>query len=406
MQSFQPLAGKKIALGFTGGIACYKGVELLRKLKKLGAYVIPLMTSDAKKFIGSMTVSALADEPVVDYLFSPSDPIAHTRIGRSIDALVVAPATANIISSFATARSDNPVSLAFISTNAPVIICPSMHNEMWQNPIVRANVEKLIQNDVIVVAPQEGELAGGDFGAGRLADLDLITEIVERTIRSKKSIFKDKKVIVTAGGTREPIDPVRFLTNRSSGKQGHYLAKEAWALGADVTLITSSKLDYPKSVNRIQVETADELLNAVLKELPNAHCLFMSAAVSDFKPDHYSPVKIKRANNLNSIQLVKTPDILSEAIKRKAANQVIVGFAAETNEALLNAEKKFKEKQLDVMVVNDVSQENVGFDHETNAVEIISNELGHKSIELRSKAEVASIILEYVGEILALRGVP
>lgn len=404
MQPWQPFANKKIALCISGGIACYKSVELLRRLKKLGAYVIPVMTSGAKKFIAPLTLSALADEPVIDYMSSNKYPIAHTKLGATVDAFVVAPATANIIASYANGHANNPVSLALISTNKPIIFCPAMHHEMWLNPMVQANIEKLISNNVTVVAPEQGDLAGGDIGQGRLADLDLIIEVLLRALKSKTSVFNGKKVLVTAGGTKEPLDPVRYLTNRSSGKQGHELAREAFIRGADVTLLTSAKLDFPKSVNKVFFETAEELKDLVVKELPESDCILMAAAVSDFKPANYFSTKIKRTKQLNTIDIVNTPDVLKEAVKLKHGNQLIVGFAAETDNALKNAEKKLNEKRVDVIVVNDVSKDNVGFDYDTNSVEIISNELGQQTVELASKSEVASKIFDYLEKLLILKG--
>ena len=387
---------RRVVLGVSGGIAAYKAVEVCRRLVDAGAYVSPILTEDAHRFIGPVTFSALASEPVHTSLWDDASPIPHTRLGQTADVIVVAPATARIISAYATGLSYDLLTATLIATRAPVVICPAMHTEMWEHPAVQHNIEVLRSRGVIIVDPQEGRLAGGDIGAGRLADPDTIVGAVESVLSGRAQDLAGISVVVTAGGTREPIDAVRVIANRSSGKQGYAIAEEAHKRGATVTLISTVDRATLSGISVVEVETAAQMLHAVEQHAPQSDVVVMTAAVADFRPVHVADGKIKKHNGIPEITLEPTPDILASLGTAKSTGQVLVGFAAETNDVVDNARGKLKKKNLDLIVANDVSAPGVGFGHSTNAVTIISADGTETFVPLADKHTIATAVLDSV----------
>jgi len=392
------LAGRRIILGVTGGIAAYKAVLLCRMLVDAGAHVVPVMTESAQKFVGKATFDALASEPVRTSIFDDLDPIPHTTLGQTADLVVVAPATARSIGSYASGISDDLLTAILVATRAPVVVCPAMHTEMWEHPAVQDNLETLRSRAVTVVAPEEGRLAGGDSGSGRLADPEKIFEVITELLTNGD--FSGRKVVVTAGGTREAIDPVRYVGNRSTGKQGYAMAEAAIARGAEVTLISTVELEVPVGVDLVSVESASQMHEAVL-ERADADVIIMAAAVADFRPADTSDSKIKKDGGPPELLLEATVDILSNLGSSKLPGQVVVGFAAETDELIAHARMKLEKKNVDVIVANDVSAPEVGFAHETNEVTILEAGGSQRHVSLRSKREIADEVLDTVAQILA-----
>ena len=392
------LAGRRIILGVTGGIAAYKAVLLCRMLVDAGAHVTPVMTESAQKFVGKATFDALASEPVRTSIFDDLDPIPHTTLGQTADLVVVAPATARSIGSYASGISDDLLTAILVATRAPVVICPAMHTEMWEHPAVQDNLETLRSRGVTVVAPEEGRLAGGDLGSGRLAEPEKVFEVITELLTNGD--FNGRRVVVTAGGTREAIDPVRYVGNRSTGKQGYAIAEAALARGAEVTLISTVDLEAPLGVDLVSVESASEMHEAVL-ERADADVIGMAAAVADFRPLDVSDSKIKKDGGPPKLVLEATVDILSDLGSSKLPGQVVVGFAAETDELVAHASAKLERKNVDVIVANDVSAPEVGFAHETNEVTILEADGCLRHVSLRSKREIADEVLDTVAQILA-----
>ncbi len=394
------LQGRRIVLGVTGGIAAYKAIEVCRRLVNEGAHVIPVLTNAAHNMIGPTTLSALASEPVKTSMFSDSDPIPHTRLGQDADLILVCPATARIISDYRTGRSGDLLSATLIATMAPVVICPAMHTEMWEHPAVQENLAVLVDRGAIIVPPEQGRLAGGDVGTGRLASPEVVVEAVIATLSGVQAAtggpLAGRRVVVSAGGTREAIDPVRFIGNRSSGKQGHALAGEAAALGADVVLVTTSQLPTPPGVRRVDVESAAEMHAAMVAESVGADVIIMSAAVADFRPAVVVDRKLKKADGVPSVELEPTVDILAALGEQKPPRQVLVGFAAETDDLEANATGKLKRKGADLLVANDVSAPGVGFAHDTNAVTIFGSDGSAQVVPLSSKDAIARAVLAAV----------
>lgn len=401
--------GRRVVLGISGGIAAYKAVEVCRQMMDAGAHVSPVMTEAATEFVGPTTFSALASEPVRTSLFEDAaTPIPHTRLGQSADLVVVAPCTARVISAYTTGYSHDLLTNVLIATRAPVLLCPAMHTEMWENAAVEANVAVLKARGVNFVGPGVGHLAGGDVGAGRLAEPQeivaaaaqiLASEPTDRTTSDDSAYTQDfagMRVLVTAGGTREPIDPVRFLGNRSSGKQGHAIAEEASARGADVILVTSSQLDGPLGAQTVRVATAAEMHDAVLARSSDSDVIVMAAAVADFTPISVADEKLKKRNGIPAIELQPTVDILAALGEKKAIGQVLVGFAAETTELRTNAIEKLKAKNADLVVANNVATSSVGFEHDTNEVVILSSDGDETHVPLTDKRRVARAVLDAV----------
>jgi phosphopantothenoylcysteine decarboxylase / phosphopantothenate---cysteine ligase len=385
------LAGKRIVLGVTGGIAAYKAVEVCRRLVDAGAHVIPVMTKGAEHFLGVATLSALASEPVQTSLWHEASPIPHTRLGQSADLVLVAPATARLIGAYAAGLSTDLLTNVLLATRAPVVVCPAMHTEMWEHPAVVDNIATLRRRGVHVVEPDEGRLAGGDSGKGRLASPERIVAAVERVLGG--GALAGVHVVVTAGGTREPIDAVRVIANRSSGKQGYAVAAEALAMGARVTLVSTVELPTPPGAHIVRVETAAQMQAAMEELSATADVVVMAAAVADFRPKVADAGKIKKDAGVPDIVLEPTPDILAALGAGKRAGQILVGFAAETSDLMANAEAKLRRKNLDLVVANDVGAPQVGFQHDTNAVTLLRRNAAPVTVTLTDKRSVATAIL-------------
>ena len=393
---FMMLSDKRIVLGVSGGIAAYKSIEISRRLVDAGAVVSPIMTTAAKKFVGEVTLSALASEPVKSSLWEDDDPIPHTTLGQEADLILIAPATAKLIGTYASGISGDLLSATLLATRAPVVLCPAMHTEMWEHQAVQDNIKTLRERGVVIVEPEDGILAGGDVGKGRLAGVESILSSVEHVLTKKD--LADLKILITAGGTREPIDPVRYITNKSSGKQGYALAKAAYMRGADVTLVTSMPDNVPQGVKVLCAQTAKEMGDAVMGNQEGFDVIIMAAAIADFRPAEVSDHKIKKTKGLESLKLASTHDFLVDLGRGKKSNQTIVGFAAETEDLEKNAFEKLKKKDLDLIVANNVSLPNVGFSHDTNEVTIMSED-SKWTLPLSDKRIIADGILDAVLEI-------
>ena len=398
------LSGRRVVLGVTGGIAAYKAVELCRRLVDAGARVAPVMTEDATRFVGEVTFSALASEPVRRSLWEGPDPIPHTRLGQGADVIVVAPATARFLGAYAHGISDDLLTATVLATRAPVVVCPAMHTEMWEHPAVQDNLDLLRRRGVVVVPPGEGTLAGGDVGAGRLAEPADIVAAVARVLGPAD--LGGVRVVVSAGGTREPIDAVRCITNRSSGKQGHAVAEAAARRGAEVVLVTTTALAVPASATVVRVDSAAEMERAVLEQAGTADVVVMAAAVADFRPKAPAAGKLSKSEGIPDVVLEPTPDILAELGRRRRPGQVLVGFAAETSDVVGRARAKLVSKGVDLVVANDVGAPGTGFDHDTNAVTILGADGSVRDVGLRSKDAVADAVLDSVVACLAARPQP
>lgn len=389
------LRNKSILLGVTGGVAAYKTVDLIRRLREEGLSVTVIMTEAAKNFITPLSLEVASHNRVYSDLYK--DTLAHINLPASADILVIAPATANIIGKFAGGIADDLLSTSLLSFRGKVVIAPAMNWRMYENPIFQENLRSLLSRGVIQVGPEKGDLACGDEGIGRMSDIHEIIEAI-RFALSNKDLAKEK-ILVTAGPTREYLDPVRFISNRSSGKMGYAIARAAYRRGAEVTLIGGhSPLSQPKGINFISVETASDMLNAVNKEIDLSTVLIMSAAVSDFMPAEKSKDKIEKSGEL-LLRLNPTTDIISE-VGKKRKKPFIIGFAAETGRRIKRAKKKLKEKNMDMIIFNDVTQNGSGFDVDTNKVIIIDREKEIK-LPLLSKESVADAILDRLIEIKA-----
>lgn len=395
------LAGRRIILGITGGIAAYKAVEVCRRMVDAGAHVIPVMTDGAARFVGETTFSALASEPVQTSLWTERDPIPHTRLGQNADVVLVCPATARLIGSLAAGISDDLLTATLLATRAPVVICPAMHTEMWEHPAVVENIETISRRGAIVVPPDEGRLAGGDLGAGRLATPEKILAAVESALSREPGGLEGLNVLVTAGGTREAIDAVRVVTNRSSGKQGYALAEEAHSRGADVTLVTTVDRPISPGIQVINVSSAKDMEDVVVPMAARCDVVVMAAAVADFRPVRTFDRKIKKTEGITVIEMEPTHDFLVDLGHSKPPGQVLVGFAAETDDLVDNAVEKLDRKNLDLIVANDVSEPDVGFEFDTNAVVLIGANGFRREVALTDKRSVAREVFDAV---VAIRG--
>jgi phosphopantothenoylcysteine decarboxylase / phosphopantothenate---cysteine ligase len=389
------LHGRRIVLGVSGGIAAYKAIDVCRRLVDAGAFVSPVLTPDSLHFVTAQTFSALASEPARTSLWDSPEPSPHTTLGQRADLIVVAPATARVLAAYAMGLSDDLLIATLLASRAPVIVCPAMHTEMWEQPAVQANVALLRARGVTVVDPVAGHLAGGDIGMGRLAEPADVVAACERVLAGSDD-FGGLRVLVTAGGTREPIDPVRFIGNRSSGKQGHAVASEAASRGATVTLITTASRDAGSGIDVVRVETAAEMESAVVARAGDADVIIMAAAVADFRPKVSADDKLKKGDGVPEVVLEPTPDILAGLGARKRPDQTLVGFAAETNDVVANAADKLRRKSLDLIVANDVGAPNVGFEHDTNEVMLIRADGTREDVPLADKRMVARAVLDAV----------
>ncbi|MFI5052720.1 MAG: bifunctional phosphopantothenoylcysteine decarboxylase/phosphopantothenate--cysteine ligase CoaBC [Acidimicrobiia bacterium] len=403
--SLGALRGRRVVLGVSGGIAAYKAVEVCRRLVDAGAHVVPVLTADALRFVGALTFSALASEPAQTSLFDGPDPIPHTRLGQRADLVIVAPATAKLLGRYAAGISDDLLTATLLATRAPVLVAPAMHTEMWEHPAVQENLATLRRRGVHVVDPESGRLAGGDVGEGRLADPVEIVRAAATVVSriASGTVVRDLagvRVLVTAGGTREPIDAVRIITNRSSGKQGYAIADVAARRGAAVTLVTTIGRPAPPEVEIVSVQTAAEMQEAVLARAPKSDVIVMAAAVADFRPKEPPSRKLKKHEGIPEIVLEPTHDFLVDLGRDKANGQVLVGFAAETEDLVEHATEKLRSKRLDLIVGNDISQPDAGFDVDTNRAVILDADGGIEALPLLPKSDLAGVILDKVARLL------
>jgi phosphopantothenoylcysteine decarboxylase / phosphopantothenate---cysteine ligase len=398
------LTGKRSLLGVTGSIAAYKAVELLRELTKRGAEVQVVMTEAATKFVAPLTFETLSRQPVLLDMFSLAygSKIGHIEATQRADVFLVAPATAQTIARMALGLADDFLSCIFLASRCPVLVAPAMDSDMYQHAAVQQNLATLRGRGVRVVEPGHGELASGLVGPGRLAEVQDIVAAVEQVLAPTCDL-KGQIVLVTAGPTREALDPIRYLSNRSSGKMGYAMAEASANRGARVVLVSGPTAQaVPQGVDVVHVETAQEMYEAVLAKLPVATVVVKAAAVSDYRPKRVADRKIKKDETVPEVSLEPTPDILAEVGKRKGT-RIVVGFAAETDDLVANARKKLQRKHVDLMVANDVRQPGAGFDTDTNVVKILDAEGGVEELPLLSKHEVAERILDRVVKILARR---
>ena len=379
------LRGRYVVLGVSGGIAAYKAVEVCRRLVDAGAHVVPVLTEDAQRFVGAPTFSALASERARTSLFDDPDPNPHTRLGRRADLVLVVPATARTLAKLAHGLSDDLLSATLLATRAPVLVAPAMHTEMWEHPAVVDNVALLRRRGVHVVDP----------GSGRLAEPGDVVAAAARVLE-RDADLAGWRIVVTAGGTREPIDPVRFIGNRSSGKMGYAIADAAAVRGASVVLVSTVDRPVHPDVTVVRVDTAEQMAEATLGAVDAADAVVMAAAVADFRPKAVADAKIKKADGVPEIVLEPTPDILRLLGERKRPDQFLVGFAAETDDVRGNATAKLTSKRVDLMVGNDVRSGDSGFEVDTNRAVLLDAFGGVDEPGLVSKVALADLILDRV----------
>lgn len=398
------LTNKKIVLGITGGIAAYKAAELTRALIKAGAQVKVIMTKSAAEFITPLTLQTLSQNQVYTDMFVPTDKydMAHIALAEFADVFVIAPATANIIGKIASGIGDDLLSTTMMAQNKPTLLCPAMNDKMLANPIVQKNINKLKKFGYVVMESAEGELACKTNGRGRLPDVAEIVEEIETLLTSKD--FKGKKILITAGPTEEPLDPVRFITNLSSGKMGYALAIAAHRRGAEVTLISGpTNLPLPSAEKIIKVRTAKEMHKAVMDHYKKVSIIIKAAAVADYCPKESATEKIKKDKKTLSLELKNNPDIIAEVGKNKGG-RILVGFAMETQNLLTNALEKLKKKNMDLIVANNLREEGAGFRADTNIITIIDRTGKAESFEKMTKIEAAGEILNRVLKIINKKG--
>ena len=397
-----PPLGKQVALAVSGGIAAYKAAEILRGLQKAGCTVRVAMTRRACEFIQPLTFRALSGAHVVvdDYAADNPDPIAHITFSQTVDLFLVAPTTANLIAKFANGIADDFVSSTYLACTAPVLIAPAMNTTMWEHPATRRNLAKLKADGVHIVDPDEGEMACGTFGPGRLSDPDVVVSAALEVLRSRETAqdLAGEHLLITTGATREPLDPVRFLSNNSSGRMGFAIAAAARARGAHVSVVAGhTSVAVPEDVKLVRVSSSQEMRQAVLQQLPEASVFIASAAVADYRPAIRSERKLKKSQSSLTLDLERTPDILREVSAARREGQLVIGFAAESDNVLSNANEKMQAKKLDAIVANDITRQGAGFDSETNEVTILSRDRKAPiHVPLMSKVNVANIILDEV----------
>jgi phosphopantothenoylcysteine decarboxylase/phosphopantothenate--cysteine ligase len=394
-----PAGPAHVVLGVAGGIAAYKAAELLRRLTEAGHSVRVIPTEGALRFVGAPTWEALSGQPVTTDVFTDADEVPHVRIGRQADLAIVAPATADLLSRAATGRADDLLTATLLTIRGPVLYAPAMHTEMWEHPATQANVATLRARGAVVLEPAVGRLTGPDTGKGRLPDPDEIAAVAQRLLTRGLDLpdFAGRHVVITAGGTREHLDPVRFLGNNSSGKQGYAFARTAIARGARVTLIAANvTLSDPAGADVVRVGSTEELHDAVLAALPGADAVVMAAAPADFRPVAYSDSKIKKTGaGPEPISLVTTPDVAAAVGGGKTDDQVLVIFAAETNDVVANARHKLERKKADFVVANDVAQGRV-FGADDNAATVIGADGSVTEIPQAAKEELADAVWDLV----------
>lgn len=391
------LAGKHIVLGVTGGIAAYKAVEVVSRLKKKGAHVHVIMTRGAQNFVTELTFREMSDEPVITDMWAKVTHyhVEHIALAKLADVVLVAPATANFLAKAACGMADDMLMTTLLATKAPIFVAPAMNTAMYENAMTQENLERLRAHGFHVVEPASGQLACGTSGAGRLPEPIELVAVLEQFFESKRDLV-GRKVLVTAGGTHEPLDPVRYLGNRSTGKMGFAVAEAAAQRGADVVLVAGPVgLETPAGVRRVDVLTAQEMHDAVLAEYATADAVIKAAAVADYRPKERAGQKIKKKDGSLLLELVRNPDILKE-LGEKKQQQVLVGFAAETERVIEYAAGKLEKKNLDFIVANDVSRKDAGFSADTNCVTILGRDGTHTEHPLMSKRALADIILDRV----------
>jgi len=397
----ESFAGKRVALGVSGGIAAYKAAEVLRGLQRAGCAVRVCMTKRACEFVTPLTFRALSGAHVIvdDYAPDNPDPIAHITFSQTVDLFLIAPATANIIAKFANGIADDFLSSTYLASTAPVIIAPAMNTSMWQHPATRRNLETLRADGVHIIEPDSGEMACGTFGTGRLSEPEIIVaaalEILRKAEAPQAQDLSGEKILITAGATREAIDPVRFISNRSSGRMGYALGLAAQRRGAEVTIVAGvTSAEPPARVRLIKTVSAQDMYAAVMKEVASATVFIGAAAVADYRPVALSTEKIKKTSAEITLQLERTTDILAEVSKNRDDELIVVGFAAESSNLLQNAREKLERKNLNLVVANDITGEGAGFDTATNVVTLIVKD-NQEPIELplMSKLEAADRIL-------------
>jgi phosphopantothenoylcysteine decarboxylase/phosphopantothenate--cysteine ligase len=396
------LKGKKILVGITGSIAAYKSVIFVRLLVKAGAEVKVIMTESAQDFVSPLTFSTLSKNKVLLNLFDEDNWNNHVMLGRWADIMIIAPASCNTISKMANGICDNLLQAVFLSSKAPVVLAPAMDEDMWHHPSTRRNIQKLKDDGVHVLPVYKGELASGLSGEGRMPEPEQLINFIEDFFISKKD-FNGKKALVTAGPTHEALDPVRFISNASSGKMGIAIANELAQRGADVRLVLGPSNVKPSANVKIKnVISAEDMYRECMKDFESYDVIIMAAAVADYTPKTISDKKIKKESDAFSLELVKTKDILFEAGKRKSANQVLVGFALETNNEKENALKKLRQKNADLIILNSMNDEGAGFGLDTNQVTIFDKSNKEHRFSVKSKKEVAedivNIIIQYKNE--------
>ena len=395
------LKGKFVVLGVTGSIAVYKVVELARRLTQAGATVQVVMTPGATQFVQPLTFQALTYRPVEVEMFGTFDDRAagHVAMGQQADVVVIAPATAHTIARLANGFADDLIGTTVLASHAPLVIAPAMETHMWANAATQANVDALRDRGATIVEPESGELASGQIGQGRLASLESIEDAI-RDALSTSTALAGKRVIVTAGPTLEPIDPVRVVTNRSSGKMGYAIAAAAQRAGAEVRLITGpTALRAPVGVAVVRIETAAELSDAVLAALPGAHVVIMAAAIADYRPAQpaYQKLKKRDQGDAVSLALVRNPDVLQAIVAKRDPGTIVVGFKAETGDAVAEASRMLREKKLDLVVANDVTAKGSEFGSDTDQVTLVSAD-GAEALPLLSKREVARRLVAEIAE--------
>ncbi len=392
------LKDKRIVLGVTGGIAAYKACDLVSRLVKRGAQVRVVLTEHATRFVPPMTFEALSGNPAHVDSFAPRSQMAHISLSKWADAFVIAPATANCLAKLAHGIADDLLSTTALAMTAPLVIAPAMNANMWRHPATQANFKALMERGVHAVGPESGRLACGDDDVGRMAEPEAIAEALEALLCPRQD-FAGRRVLVTAGPTVEAIDPVRYITNRSSGKMGYALAEAARDRGAEVVLVSGPvRLDAPAGVERVSIQSSAELCEAVLARGDRADVVIQAAAPADFRPVQAASQKIKKTGEGMVLALENTTDIAAELGRRKRAGQVLVAFAAETNDVLENARGKLDRKNADLVVANDVSRADAGFGVDTNAVTLITRE-DVRALPLMTKREAADGILDRVAEL-------
>ncbi len=398
------LSGKTVVVGVCGGIAAYKSVEVVSRLVKLNATVNVIMTRNAQKFISPLTFQTISKNTVADKMFTTTSKwdIEHVSLAQKADIIVIVPATANIIGKIASGIADDLLTTTVMASKAPILIVPSMNNVMYENPVLNENILKLKKHGYLFMEAEEGLLACGTVGKGRLPEPEEIVETIIGVIGHKKDM-EGLKVLVTAGPTREFIDPVRYITNRSSGKMGYALAKACYMRGAEVLLISGPvSLKKPANINVVNVTTSEEMYNEVMKTYENYNVILMFAAVADYSPVQKAKEKIKKVEEGFDLRLKKTHDIAEELGKLKR-ERILVGACAETEDIVKNAMEKLKKKNFDIIMANDVTMEGAGFDVETNIVKILKKNGDIIELPLMQKIDVAHMVLDEVVKLLEER---